>query len=113
MYCSAFRRLSSKTQIFNTQTADNLRTRLTHTLEVAQIARTIACQLGLDEELTEAIALGHDVGHTPFGHVGERTLNTFSRGQDKRQVLDDIFVSEENYGFKHNLQSVRVLVVYS
>lgn len=113
MYCSAFRRLSSKTQIFNAQTADNLRTRLTHTLEVAQIARTIACQLGLDEELTEAIALGHDVGHTPFGHVGERTLNLFSRGQDKRQMVDGIAVSEDNYGFKHNLQSVRVLVEYS
>lgn len=113
MYCSAFRRLSSKTQIFNAQTADNLRTRLTHTLEVAQIARTIACQLGLDEELTEAIALGHDVGHTPFGHVGERTLNMFSRGQDKRQIADGITVSEEDYGFKHNLQSVRVLVEYS
>ena len=113
MYCSAFRRLSSKTQIFNAQTADNLRTRLTHTLEVAQIARTIACQLGLDEDLTEAIALGHDVGHTPFGHVGERTLDTFSRGKDKRQAADKINVSEENHGFKHNLQSVRVLVEYS
>ena len=113
MYCSAFRRLSSKTQVFNSQTADNLRTRLTHTLEVAQIARTISCKLGLDEELTEAIALGHDVGHTPFGHVGERTLDTFSRGLDKRQLSDKTSVSAIHYGFKHNLQSIRVLVEYS
>ena len=113
MYCSAFRRLSSKTQVFNSQTADNLRTRLTHTLEVAQIARTISCQLGLDEELTEAIALGHDVGHTPFGHVGERTLNVFSKGQDKRQIQDNATVDPKHYGFKHNLQGVRVLVEYS
>lgn len=113
MYSSAFRRLSSKTQVFNSQTADNLRTRLTHTLEVSQIARTISCRLGLDEELTEAIALGHDVGHTPFGHVGERTLDAFSRGLDKRQISDNISVSAEHSGFKHNLQSIRVLVEYS
>lgn len=113
MYCSAFRRLSSKTQIFNSQTGDNLRTRLTHTLEVAQIARTIACQLGLDEELTEAIALGHDVGHTPFGHVGERTINLFSKGEDKRQKADGLAIKPAYQGFKHNLQSVRVLVEYS
>ncbi len=113
MYCSAFRRLSSKTQVFNSQVADNLRTRLTHTLEVAQIARTISCKLGLDEELTEAIALGHDVGHTPFGHIGERTLNTFSRGEDKRQIQDGVNISSAHYGFKHNQQSVRVLVEYS
>lgn len=113
MYSSAFRRLSSKTQIFHSQTADNLRTRLTHTLEVSQIARTISGQLGLDVELTEAIALGHDVGHTPFGHVGERTLNIFSRGEDKRQKGEGMKVSPVHYGFKHNLQSVRVLVEYS
>lgn len=113
MYCSAFRRLSSKTQVFNSQTADSLRTRLTHTLEVSQIARTISRQLGLDEELTEAIALGHDVGHTPFGHIGERTLNTFSAGADKRQISDGIHISDRALGFKHNLQSVRVLVEYS
>lgn len=113
MYCTAFRRLSSKTQVFNSQTADNLRTRLTHTLEVAQIARTISHQLGFDEELTEAIALGHDVGHTPFGHVGERTLDTFSRGLDKRQTIEKVTISDSHQGFKHNLQSVRVLVEYS
>lgn len=113
MYCSAFRCLSSKTQVFNSQTSDHLRTRLTHTLEVAQIARTIARELGLDEELVEAIALGHDVGHTPFGHVGERTLNTFSVGDDKRQVEEGIEVPVNYQGFKHNQQSVRVLVEYS
>lgn len=113
MYSSAFRRLSSKTQVFNSQTADNLRTRLTHTLEVSQIARTISCKLGLDEELTEAIALGHDVGHTPFGHIGERTLNSFSRGQDKRQISEGTSISKAHFGFKHNLQGVRVLVEYS
>ena len=113
MYCAAFRRLSATTQVFNSQTADNLRTRLTHTLEVAQIARTISHQLGFDEELTEAIALGHDVGHTPFGHVGERTLDYFSRGLDKRQVSDGVRIDDNHLGFKHNLQSVRVLVEYS
>ena len=113
MYCSAFRSLSSKTQVFNSQFADGLRTRLTHTLEVSQIARTISRQLGLDEDLTEAIALGHDVGHTPFGHIGERTLNAFSVGKDKRQVLEEVQISNQFFGFKHNLQSVRVLVEYS
>lgn len=111
MYCSSFRRLSSKTQVFNSRTSDNLRTRLTHTLEVAQIARTISSQLGLDENLTEAIAYGHDVGHTPFGHVGERTLNEFSNG--KHQKDDSFTISNSYRGFKHNLQSVRVLVEYS
>ncbi len=113
MYCSAFRNLSSKTQVFNSQLGDNLRTRLSHTLEVSQIARTISCQLGLDEELTEAIALGHDVGHTPFGHVGERTLNLFSQGKDKKQINEGVTVVDSYLGFKHNLQSVRVLVEYS
>lgn len=111
IYCGAFRRLSSKTQVFHSKTADNIRTRLTHTLEVAQIARTIAHQLGLNEDLAEAIALGHDIGHTPFGHVGERTLNSFSRGADKSQKGKHI--PKEYYGFKHNLQSVRVLMEYS
>ncbi len=113
MYSSAFRRLASKTQVFNSQTGDNLRTRLTHTLEVSQISRTIASQLKLDEDLTEAIALGHDVGHTPFGHIGERTLNVFSRGEDKRQQLEGFKTSPRYHGFKHNQQSVRVLAEYS
>lgn len=115
MYCSAFRRLSSKTQIFTASTSDNLRTRLTHTLEVAQIARTLSDELGLNSNLVEAIALAHDLGHTPFGHVGERTINEFSVGVDKRIKGND----EENridsqmFGFKHNLQSIRVLAEYS
>lgn len=113
MYTFAFRRLSSKTQVFNSKSADNIRTRLTHTLEVSQIARTISSALGLDQELTEAIALGHDVGHTPFGHVGERTLNVFSRGEDKHQDKEDFDIDPSFIGFKHNLQSVRVLVEYS
>lgn len=72
MYCSSFRRLSGKTQIYLTGSNDNQRNRLTHTLEVSQIARTIAHALGLDSNLTEAIALGHDRGHTPFGHAAEK-----------------------------------------
>lgn len=113
MQSVAFRRLSSKTQIFYSQAKDDLRTRLTHTLEVAQIARKISRAVGLDEDLTEAIALGHDVGHTPFGHVGERTLNKFSQGDDKRQKADKECISQAGKGFKHNLQSVRALVDYS
>ena len=81
MYTSCFLRLASKTQIFRVGNNDHLRTRLTHTLEVSQIARTIAVELGLNQELTEAIALGHDVGHTPFGHAGERQLDAISQNQ--------------------------------
>ncbi|MBI5078490.1 deoxyguanosinetriphosphate triphosphohydrolase [Candidatus Saganbacteria bacterium] len=96
IHCKAFRRLKHKTQVFISPVEDHYRTRLTHTLEVAQIARTIARALKLNEDLTEAIALGHDLGHTPFGHAGE-------------YVLDDIL--KENYGrrFLHNEQSVRVV----
>ncbi len=72
LHCKAFRRLKHKTQVFLTPQGDHYRTRLTHTLEVAQTARTIARALRLNEDLTEAIALGHDLGHTPFGHAGER-----------------------------------------
>ena len=74
IHCKAFRRLKHKTQVFFAPAGDHYRTRLTHTLEVSQIARTIAKVLRLHEELTEAIALGHDLGHTPFGHAGERVL---------------------------------------
>ncbi|MGB9612860.1 MAG: dGTP triphosphohydrolase, partial [Candidatus Margulisiibacteriota bacterium] len=96
IHSKAFRRLKHKTQVFISPVEDHYRTRLTHTLEVAQIARTIARALRLNEDLTEAIALGHDLGHTPFGHAGE-------------YVLDDIL--KENYGrrFLHNEQSVRVV----
>ena len=74
VHSKAFRRLKHKTQVFLAPTGDHYRTRLTHTLEVSQIARTIAKVLRLNEELTEAIALGHDLGHSPFGHAGERVL---------------------------------------
>lgn len=92
IHCSAFRRLMHKTQVFLSPDSEHYRTRLTHTLEVSQIARTIAVGLGLNEDLIEAIALGHDLGHTPFGHAGERALN---------EVFPD--------GFKHYEQSLRVV----
>jgi len=92
IYSNAFRRLKHKTQVFITPLGDHYVTRLTHTLEVSQIARTISRALNLNEDLTEAIALGHDLGHTPFGHVGE-------------QVLNELFPD----GFKHNEQSLRVV----
>ena len=94
LHCKAFRRLKQKTQVFLAPEGDHYRTRLTHTLEVAQNARTIARALYLNEDLTEAIALGHDLGHTPFGHAGERALNR---------------ITKEHGGFKHNMQSVRVV----
>lgn len=92
LHCKAFRRLKHKTQVFLTPKGDHYRTRLTHTLEVSQNARTIAKALRLNEDLVEAIALGHDLGHTPFGHAGEKMLN-------------DICAD----GFKHNEQSVRIV----
>lgn len=92
IHCKAFRRLKQKTQVFLSPEGDHYRVRLTHTLEVSQIARTIARALRFNEDLTEAIALGHDLGHTPFGHAGERALNQLSP-----------------YGFKHYEQSVRVV----
>lgn len=109
MYSKPFLRLTSKTQVVKFGTDDHARTRLTHTLEVAQIARTISKQLGLDEDLTEAIALGHDIGHTPFGHVGERILNMITNNCIKMGNLIEQIPNEWR-GFKHNLQSVRVLV---
>lgn len=94
IHSSSFRRLKHKTQVFIAPGGDHYRTRLTHTLEVNQIARTIARALALNEDLTEAIALGHDLGHTPFGHAGERALNDVLEG-----------------GFRHYEQSVRVCEV--
>ncbi len=91
IHSSSFRRLKHKTQVFLSPEGDYYRTRLTHTLEVAQIARTMARALRLNEDLTEAIALGHDLGHTPFGHAGERALDAVAP-----------------FGFKHYIQSVRV-----
>ena len=107
LYSKEFRRLSGKTQVFIAGYDDNMRTRLTHTLEVSQIAVTIAKRLGLNESLTEAIALGHDLGHTPFGHVGERTLNYIMNGCFPYYGFNTDLASEEK-GFKHNLQGVRV-----
>ncbi len=96
LHSAAFRRLKDKTQVFLAPKGDHYRTRLTHTLEVSQIARTIARSLMLNEDLTEAIALGHDLGHTPFGHAGER-------------ALDD--VCKDIGGFRHYEQSLRVVDV--
>ena len=92
IHCKSFRRLKHKTQVFLSPVGDHYRTRLTHTLEVAQIARTIARGLLLNEDLTEAIAMGHDLGHTPFGHSGESVLNRIVPG-----------------GFEHNKQSLRIV----
>ncbi len=94
VHCKSFRRLKFKTQVFLAPEGDHYRTRLTHTLEVAQVARTLARALRLNEDLAEAIALGHDLGHTPFGHIGERTLNGLMP-----------------QGFRHNEQSLRMVEV--
>lgn len=92
IHCKSFRRLKHKTQVFLSPEGDHYRTRLTHTLEVSQNARTIAKALRLNEDLAEAVALGHDLGHAPFGHAGERILNEICQG-----------------GFRHNEQSVRMV----
>lgn len=104
----AFRRMVDKAQIFTSAKGDHYRTRMTHTMEVAQIARSIANSLGLNIDLTEAIALGHDLGHTPFGHQGERTLQDILNGKVDVGLPR---TKEKNVygGFKHNFQSVRVL----
>jgi len=94
IHSKAFRRLMHKTQVFLAPEGDHFRTRLTHTIEVSQIARTVARALSLNEDLTEAIALGHDLGHTPFGHSGEIVLNEIHDG-----------------GFMHNVQSLRVVEI--
>ncbi len=104
IHSRAFRRLVYKTQVFNANKGDHYRNRLTHTLEVDQIARSIGKCLGLNDELIEAIALGHDVGHTPFGHVGERTLHILISGQN-----DNYKFPKLSEGFKHNFQSVHLL----
>jgi len=94
VHCTAFRRLEYKTQVFMTHEGDYFRTRLTHTLEVAQIARTVARALNLNEDLTEAVALAHDLGHTPFGHSGEEALGELMR---------------DHGGFEHNRHGVRII----
>ena len=108
LYSKAFRRLKGKTQVFLTDGEDHLRTRLTHTLEVSQIARIAASNLGLDGILTEAISLGHDLGHTPFGHVGERTLNEIMNNCDTVGQFQSKMLPIDK-GFKHNWQGIRVL----
>lgn len=108
LYSKEFRRLSGKTQVFVAGFDDDLRTRLTHTLEVAQIAKTICRATGLNEILAEAIALGHDVGHTPFGHVGERALNQILNGCEPFKKINMDLPADQR-GFKHNWQSVRVV----
>lgn len=106
IHSRAFRRLKHKRQVFLITDGDHFRTRLTHTLEVAQIARIMARALGLNEDLVEAIALGHDLGHTPFGHLGETVLNEILQGRDTLEGrLDGSFLG----GFKHNYQSLRVV----
>jgi len=102
----AFRRLKHKTQVFVPHVGDHPRTRLTHTLEVAQIGRTIARSLGLNEDLAEAAALGHDLGHTAFGHTGEKTLHRILTGAE--EMLPPGVVAEVG-AFKHNFQSLRVV----
>lgn len=107
LYSVEFRRLSGKTQVFLATSDDQIRTRLTHTIEVSQIARVTSERLKLRNDLAEAIALGHDVGHTPFGHVGEQTLNFIMNGCDNLTEFQDL-MEEEDKGFKHNLQGLRV-----
>lgn len=107
LYSRPFRRLAGKTQVFLTASHDYVRTRLTHTLEVAQLARDITAQLGLDTSLAEAIALGHDLGHAPFGHVGERALNEIMNGCMKIAPCQEALAPADK-GFKHNLQSCRM-----
>ena len=128
LYCTAFRRLAGKTQIYTIGSDDHKRNRLTHSLEVSQIARTISQSLGLNNDLTEAIALAHDLGHTPFGHAGEQMLhkimlpnsNFIKKSpfyQTSSEEIEKTFEREQllnatnidnMFGFKHNIQSVRV-----
>jgi len=106
IHSHAFRRLKHKRQVFLITYGDHFRTRLTHTLEVSQIARTMARALRLNEDVAEAVALGHDLGHTPFGHLGEVVLDDILQGRD---TLDGALDQKNLGGFKHNYQSLRVV----
>ena len=123
LYSTPFRLLAGKTQVYISGINDNMRTRLTHTLEVAQIAKTISTNLELDVDLTEAIALGHDIGHTPYGHAGERILHKIMNPSYDHPIkhcpfdLDKedniiLFIKQHNeqLGFKHNLHSIEVAI---
>lgn len=122
MYAKPFRRLAGKTQVFVTGYDDHVRTRLTHTLEVAQIGKTIGAYIGLNCDLIEAIAYGHDIGHAPFGHAGERTINYYANGcisfkgfsnrypvKDKSIECNSDYLRTQFRGFKHNWQAIRIL----
>ncbi len=121
LYSKAFRRLAGKTQVYLSGVDDHKRTRLTHTLEVSQIARSISSALRLDSDLTEAIALGHDLGHTPYGHVGERTLHEIMTPHLNHELGNFCPLNNESsdianrynayLGFKHNLQSLKNAMV--
>lgn len=107
IHTKAFRRLQHKAQVYSNEDGDHYRTRLTHTLEVTQIAKAIARNLKVNEDLTEAIALGHDIGHTPFGHAGEKVIDDILRGNDN---LGGKLRYALNYGgFKHNFNSLKIL----
>jgi dGTPase len=111
LHARAFRRLKHKTQVFVPHVGDHPRTRLTHTLEVSQLARTIARALGLNEDLAEAAAMGHDLGHTPFGHTGESVLDEILCGDNAEVMLPPAVVAAVGR-FKHNYQSLRVVDLF-
>lgn len=113
LYSEPFRRLAGKTQVYAVGNSDHMRNRLTHTLEVSQIARTISSYLSLNCDLTEAIALAHDIGHAPFGHIGERTLHSIMTPHSDHYIKKCPFETkplsfDDRYGFKHNLHGVKV-----
>jgi len=109
IYSKAFRRLEHKAQVYSNKKGDHYRTRLTHTLEVTQIARSISRNLGLNEQLAEAIALGHDIGHTPFGHAGEAVLDDIMRGKD--DLGGKLEFNIDYGGFKHNFNCLKILEI--
>lgn len=109
LYTNAFRRLQHKAQVYSNKKGDHYRTRLTHTLEVNQIAKSISKNLGLNIDLTEAIALGHDIGHTPFGHAGEEVLDNIMKGKD--DLGGKLEYTIDYGGFKHNMNSIKILEI--